>query len=295
MKTKMTKTWKYSLGGAACVGALLFASSAPAQNLFVETYNTGNIYEFTPGGSQSTFATGMLKPGWLAFNANGDLFVANTANNAPGGNITKITRGGVPSTFASGVDPSALVFNNAGNLIVADYNSGNIYQYTPGGVQSTFTSGFTTPTALAMDSLGDLFVASGFGTGSGIITKITPGNTQTVFATGLSFTRGMTFTGAGDLLVADNSNNIHEFTPGGSESTFATVNSPDRLAFDSSGNLFVSTFGGPVIEIAPDGTQSTFGNVGDIGTGLAFQPVPEPTTFALLGIGVTTFFARRRR
>jgi hypothetical protein len=290
-------TINYSLGGTLCAGAmLLMAASAHGQNLFAAFYDTGNIYEIAPDGSQTTFATGMNGPSWLAFNGAGDLFVANAAGNGPGGNITEITPGGIQSTFASGVDPQALVFNNAGNLFEADYNSGNIYKFTPGGLQSTFATGFDTPISLTINNAGDLFVGSGYGNGNGIITEITPGGTQSTFASGLTFPAGLAFNSAGDLFEVDEgSGNINEFTPGGVESTFASVNGPDRLAFDSAGNMFVTTFSGPIIKITPDGTQSTFATESGIGTGLAFQTVPEPSTFALLGVGVAAILARRRK
>ena len=45
----------------ACLGAvILICSSAPAQNLFVSSDAAGgNIYEFTPNGVPSTFASGL--------------------------------------------------------------------------------------------------------------------------------------------------------------------------------------------------------------------------------------------
>ncbi len=296
MKTK-TKTLNYTLGGAVCAGALL-ASGASAQNLFVSDYTAQNIYEYTSGGAQSTFASGMNYPFGIAFDPAGNLFVANSANNGGGGSITEITRAGTPSTFSSESDPIVLAFNNSGTLFAADYSDGNIYKYT-GGVQSTFAGGFTTPISMAFDSAGDLFVGSGYGDGNGIITKITPGGTQTPFASGLNFPGGMTFNGAGDLLVTEqDSGTIFQYTPGGGQSTFATTlsNSLNGLAFDSSGNLFVGSAGdGSIIEIAPGGAQSTFASGLANPAGLAFQPVPEPSVMALGAIGTVAFFARRHR
>ena len=60
---------------------------------------SGNIYEFTPGGARSTFASGLDSPGGLAFNSAGDLFVADSDS----GNIYEFTPDGVQSTFASGL------------------------------------------------------------------------------------------------------------------------------------------------------------------------------------------------
>jgi sugar lactone lactonase YvrE len=286
------------LGGAVCAGTLLLmASSAPAQNLFVSDYSAGNVYEYTPGGVQSTFASGLDHPLGMAFDAAGNLFVANTAQNSGDqGSITEISRAGQQSTFASGLDPIALAFNNTGNLFVADYNSGNIYKYT-GGVQSLFASGFFIPLGLACDSSGNLFVGWG-GSGASTITKITPGGVQSTFATGLSLPIGLTFDGGGNLVESDNgSGHIYQFTPGGVQSTFDTVPvGYNGLEFDSAGNLFAATgFGGSIVEYAHSGGQSTFASGMIDPADIAFQPVPEPTTVALLGIGAAAIMIRRRK
>ncbi len=155
-----------------------------------------NIYEITPGGSQSLFASGLNDPEGIAFNSAGNLFVANTANNAipAAGSITEIAPNGTPSIFASGIDPQAVAFDSTGNLYEADYRSGNINKYAPNGAfLGTFASGFTTPISLTFDSSGNLFVGSGFGAGNGVVTKITPGGTQSVFASGLDFPLGLAF------------------------------------------------------------------------------------------------------
>ena len=150
MKTKFKSIIRaayHSFSGAVCAGAvLLIASGAPAQNLFEADFNSGNIYEFTPGGVRSTFASGVYHPDGLAFNSAGDLFVSDFDGNS----ITEITPGGAQSTFASGLnEPVGLAFDSAGNLFEAEANSGNIYEFTPGGAQSTFASGLNRPVGLA--------------------------------------------------------------------------------------------------------------------------------------------------
>src|SRR5437016_3221603 len=144
MKNELTKTtFKsaldeacYLFGRAICLGALsLVCSSAPAQNLFVSSDAAGgNIYEFTPNGVRSTFASGLA--GALAFDKAGNLFVSDR------GNIYKITPNGVRSTFASEL-AGALTVDSAGNLLVttgqrvdfgfAVHGSGNIYTPTRNG------------------------------------------------------------------------------------------------------------------------------------------------------------------
>jgi hypothetical protein len=82
-------------------------------DLFVGSVGNGNIYEITPTGEQSIFASGLgslLVPAGLAFNNAGDLFVAPR-----GSSIYEFTPGGIKSAFASGLNgPAYLVFQGEG-------------------------------------------------------------------------------------------------------------------------------------------------------------------------------------
>ena len=71
------------------------------------------ILEFTPGGMESTFATGLASPRGLAFDVSGNLFVAE-ALGAPDGDILEFPATGGMSIFASGIDrPEYLTFGPA--------------------------------------------------------------------------------------------------------------------------------------------------------------------------------------
>ena len=168
------------------VATLLILSSAQAQNLFESDDQSGNIYEFTPDGVRSTFASGISLPAALAFNSSGDLFVSSSP-----GTIYEFTPSGVQSTFAqwSG-SPTALAFNSADDLFVTDFSAGTIYEFTPNEVQSTFASGLPGSEALAFDNEGDLFASGYFG---GDIYEFTPDGTQSTFASGLTIPYGLAF------------------------------------------------------------------------------------------------------
>ncbi len=305
MKTKNV-TLNRSIIGAACAGAVLFAtSSATAQNLYAANYTTGTIYQYTPDGSGTLFASGMLNPVGIAFDSAGDLFVGNSDNNVHSGatefgNITEITPGGVQSTFASGIDPQGIAFNAAGDLFEADYQSGNIYEYAPNGSRTLYATGFSLPLAMTFDSAGNLFIGSGFGNGNGLITEITPGGTRSTFASSLSFPEGIAFNSTGTMFVANNgAGNIIEITPGGTQSTFATLSNsalPNLLAFNNAGTLFVTDNSGHIDEFTAGGTESTFATQsGGVIDGLAFAPVPEPSSLALAGLGGVALLFRRRK
>jgi sugar lactone lactonase YvrE len=289
----------------------ILASSVPgvaeAQNLFVSGYTTGNIYEFTPGRTESTFASGLSYPTGLAFDSAGNLFVGS------GGNILEITPGGTQSVFASGLNyPTALAFNSAGDLFVADAGSGNVYEFKQDGTKSTFASGLNYPDSLAFNSAGNLFVAnsvsSGFGPDS--ILEFTPGGTQNVFASGpeLNSLACLAFDGAGNLFYdqAPDGESVSELTPkGGLMGVYAgdLAVQPGALAFDSAGNLFVTSTGqsssDDIYEITPGGKTSTFASGAYSFYGLAFQgitlPVPEPSAAAMLATGGLALLGLRRK
>ncbi len=281
------------------------ANPAIAQNLFVADSQSGNIYEYTPAGVRSTFGS-VSNPSGLTFNSAGDLFVSDTAS----GKIYEFTPGGMRSTFASGLNgPLGLAFNSAGNLFASSFNTGNIYEFTPSGMRSTFASGLQRPDGLAFDSSGNLFVASqAGGNADGSIIKITPAGVKSVFDSGF-YPVALTFDSAGNLFESD-SFGVFEYAPGGVRSTFINVSAfgplgstvPTGMVFDGAGNLFISVWfanthptNDNIDKVTPSGAESTFVSGLDYPESLAFQPVPEPSMWALFGTGAVILFGFRLR
>jgi glucose/arabinose dehydrogenase len=215
----------------------------------------GNIFEFTPAGTKSLYASGLSGPFDLAFNNSGDLFVTEGETAFPGNEIVEIAPGGgTPMTFATGLDePRGLAFNSAGDLFVANLGSSNIVEITPGGTKTVFASGLAGPVGLAFNSAGNLFVTD---IGSGDITEIAPDGMQSTYATGLNHPRYLAFDSAGDLFV----------------SNLGTANADD---VDDEGYL---------TEIAPDGKESNFDPGFTDLSGVAISPVPEPSVAWLMVI-----------
>jgi WD40 repeat protein len=298
MKTKNVSLY-HPLGGTVCAGTiLLMACSAQGQNLFVSAGN-GNIYEYTPGGGQSTFAS-FSAPAGLAFDSAGDLFAGDNVN----GDIYEYKAGiQTPTVFASGLPGvTGLAFNSAGNLFVGGGSADNtIYEYTPGGVQSVFATGVAAVEGLAFNSVGDLFVANSDGVSG--ITEITPGGVKsTLSITGLDEPGMLAFDSSGDLFIANNyGDNIIKYTPGGVQSTFASgLGQPFGIAFNNSGMLFEGDGSAGVIdELSPSGTESSFISESGVG-GLGWMtvqggplPVPEPSVPGLIGAGAVAFLLCR--
>src|SRR5262245_31487608 len=89
---------------AAWLMVIYGVGSTSAQNLFVADFGS-NILEFTPGGSQSTFATGLSQANSLVFDSSGNLFLSDSGDYV----IYKYTPDGTPSVFATGISlPNAM-------------------------------------------------------------------------------------------------------------------------------------------------------------------------------------------
>ena len=186
-------------------------------------------------------------------------------------------------------------------------------------MRSTFASGLNTPTGLAFDKSGNLFVAAD--AESGVVYKFTPAGMRTAFASGLPYPDSLAFDRAGNLFVAAtganivlNGTNIYKFTPTGVRTIFASgLTFPVALAFDSAGNLFVADggtgydiiVGAAVYKFTPSGVRSTVasenGQVSVIPNGLAIDSadnlfVSDGVSGSILKFtpsGVRTTFAAR--
>jgi sugar lactone lactonase YvrE len=280
------------------VALVIFSQSysAHADTLYVSNFSNGTIEKFTPSGSGSTFAnTGSTGPTGLAFDAVGNLFVAN--DSPTGYTIEQFASSGSGSTFANtGLSsPHGLAFDSAGNLFVANVGNSTIEKFTPAGVGSVFADSTVVdhPIGLAFDGAGNLFVANEFGgpSDSGTIVKLTSAGVASVFAnTGLNNPYGLAFDIAGNLYATNFSDNtIEKFTSVGVGSVFANsgLSQPHGLAIDSLGNVYAAN--GNDTNNQPTNTIEKFSSTGiDLGifanTGLdgptfiAFQPVPELRT-----------------
>ena len=147
-------------------------------------------------------------------------------------------------------DPFGVAIDPSGNVLIADGGDGNrIRQVTLDGIVSTFAGGaegfkdgagnaaaFNTPSALAFDRRGNLYVAD---TGNHAIRKITPAGVVTTIA------------GTGQ--------------PGDADGPAATAqfNGPVGVAVDKTGNVFVAdTYNDRIRRIAPDGIVTTIAGTG---------------------------------
>jgi hypothetical protein len=279
------------------LGAIFaLAITAHAQNLYVSANAPGShkIFEFTPDGTQSIYASGLDNPRGLAFDNIGNLFVANNPEPGPGnieiGRVLKFNLRNHVNTVGSAAKFGfiGLAIDIGGNAYVlatddtSPTGAGTIFKFTPSGERIVFGSvpGTTgdnllqASQGLAFDSAGNLYAAD---SGAQTIYKFAPNGTRTIFV-GLSafapgaYPAGLTFDSTGNLFVSTEciapffcdpgSDTILKFTPIGAESTFATgLTTPRGMAFDSSGNLFVAEANpipdGDILKYPPGGGSPT--------------------------------------
>ncbi len=275
-------------------------------------------------------------PGSIAMDGAGNLYVADASSNT----IKKITTAGVVSTLAGSAgqagsqdgtgdsarfnQPSGVTSDAAGNLYVSDTGNALIRKVTPAGVVTTVAGSatargnadgagsaatFGSPSGIAIDSAGNVYVADSFNatirkiTSAGVVSTLagSAGNRGSVNGTGsaalFNYPNGVAVDAAGNVYVADTFNStIRKITPAGVVTTLAGLAGvsgaedgtglgavfyqPYGLDVDASGNVYVADTGNNTIRrITPAGVVTTLAGVPGIaglangtGSGLFNQP-----------------------
>jgi sugar lactone lactonase YvrE len=219
----------------------LFGVAAAADGTIYVADGVGahRIYRITPegrlslfAGSERGFADGpgtsarFDTPSGLAIGGDGSLYVADTGNNA----IRRISRDGYVSTVAdarAGLNgPVGVAIDGRGQVLVADTYNDRIARIEPGGTTTTIAgtgspgaddgamARFDTPCGIAVDALGNIYVAD---SGNGSVRLIsTDGSVSTVTPYGESSGVPLAVAVSNDsLFVADARGRILELTAHG--------------------------------------------------------------------------------
>jgi len=175
------------------------------------------------------------------------------------------------------MNPTAIVFDHAGQMYVSSRFDGTVYRVAPNGTMSTYAEGMGVATGMAFDRAENLYV----GDRSGTVFKIARDRQIFVFATLEPSVSAyhMAFGPQGDLFVTgpttSSFDSVHKIDPHGNVTTFYRgLGRPQGIAFDIEGNLYVAaSLSGKrgIVKIAPDGKASL--QVSGHGlVGLAFAP-----------------------
>ena len=223
-------------------------------DVFVADTFNNAVKEVLPGGTIKTIGSGFSYPLGVAVDAAGDVFVADTFNNA----VKEVLPGGTITPIGSGFSyPYGVAVDAHGDVFVADTFNNAVKEVLPGGTITTIGSGFSYPLGVAVDAAGDVFVADTF---NNAVKEVLPGGTITTIGSGFSYPYGVAVDAHGDVFVADTFNNaVKEVLPGGTITTIGSGFSyPFGVAVDAAGDVFVAdTDYNRVVELSPQATTTT--------------------------------------
>jgi sugar lactone lactonase YvrE len=246
----------------------------------------GNGTQGYSGNGGAATSSQLYNPSGVAVDAAGNLFIADQGNNCvravtPGGVISTVAGNGTQgysgdggaATSAQLNTPTGVVVDTAGNLFIADQGNNCVRAVTPGGVISTVAGNgvwgysgnggaatsaqLNTPTGVAVDTAGNLFIAD---QGNNCVREVTP--------------RGVISTAAG--------NGTQGYSGDGGPATSAQLNYPEGVAVDTAGNLFIAdewnhcirklTRCGVISTVAGNGTGGFSGDSGPATSAQLYQP-----------------------
>jgi hypothetical protein len=238
----------YPLGIAVDIGSNIYIANDNSNEGSVDditVYSPGNTVPFETVGLNPDLDA----PAGIALDSSGNIYVTNegslsgnedSINIYPPGSYANIGPSGAIAANITGDNtglalPSAIILSPSGNMVVANsaggpdtlgsvttYQSGSYGNQTPtatiAGTSTSDNTGFNSPSGIALDSAGNIYVANTFGgpDGVGSITVYPPGSNGNV-------TPLATISDNPNCAPCDNTN----------------LNSPSGVALDSAGNIYV--------------------------------------------------------
>ena len=190
-------------------------------------------------------STGLSGPAGIAVDRSGNLYIADTYNNAVK-KVDAVTHQ-VTTLVDSGLNqPEHVAVDTDGNVYIADYGNDSIQKWSA-TTQSTTTvvSGLNGPSGVAVDGSGNIYIADTFSDSVKKWTAATQSVT-TLIGSGLSSPMDVAVDASGDLHIADYGNNaIKKWTMSAqtlsTEATGWGVFRPLSVTVDGAGTLYIQS------------------------------------------------------
>ncbi len=259
-----TQTTLATITNAATYGSAVDG----AGNVYVADEANGQVVEIAAGTeTQTVVAGGLSAPTAVALDGAGNLYIAQSSGVVlvPNENGT-LNAADQTTVQISGLGlAQGLAADGNGNLYVADSGTGTVLEVAlGGGTPQTIASGLTNPHAVAVDAVGNVYVASD----NQVNEYPAGGGTAIPLGTGYRTPQGVAVDASGTVYVADTGNaRAVKVAAGGQEQSVLPVSgltAPHGLTVDAGGNVYVSDSGQVY---AVNRVQAAPLNFGDVGVG----------------------------
>ena len=206
----MSRKWRGFRPSVAGRVALAIAVSALAAQAAVQVKTlgggpnqSGNARNGSANGETLNYAKFNV-PSGVAADTNGNLYVADKANNK----VRKITQAGaassLTSTFATGLRaPVGVAVDRSNFIYVVSQGDGKLRKYASNGELVKTVNGLVSPTALALGATGEVYVTELRGT----VKRVGLDGTKTLIASGFSSPRGLAVLDNTRLVVSASGDN----------------------------------------------------------------------------------------
>ena len=201
-------------------------------------------------------SSGLNNPQGVAVDAQGNVYIADTANNvikewSPATQQTVVLCSGF-------INPRAVAVDRNGNVYIADSGNNAIKEWSTSQQMTTLASGLSNPSGVAVDSQGNVYFSDG---GNNAIDEWNAASQQVtqLVNIGLSSPTGVAVDALGNLYFADSGHNaVKEWVVASGQVT-ALVSSglldPTGLAVDGQGNVYISDTGDNAVKEWSAGSQ----------------------------------------
>jgi sugar lactone lactonase YvrE len=247
-----------------------------AGNTYVADSGLSLVEMFPKGAAAATagtpVGTGLTTPTGVAVNGAGDVFIGDSGT----GSVVEVPNG--PSglnaagqaTIRTGLGTNLnLAVDGSGNIYIADPLNHRVVRISSaGGTLSLLAQtekdfgGFNAPSAVAVDSNLNIFVADGAN-----LYEIAPSGAQTTVLTTLTNATGLAVDASGSVYVTEGSQTLRIPNVGGtltaaSATTIATDDTtPASIAVDGLGNLYITNMTAGDVETVSANVAYNFGTL----------------------------------
>jgi streptogramin lyase len=227
------------------------------------------------GGAVTTLGGGFFAPWGVAVDGSGNVYVADSDNNAVKEMPAGCASSSCVTTLVGGFSfPEGVAVDKSGNVYVG-VSEANAVKEIPAGCASsscvtTLGGGFSNPSFVAVDGAGNVYVADSY---NNAVKEMPPGcassSCVTTLGGGFNGPAGVAVDGSGNVYVGDTLNDLVKEMPPGCTSANYTNNlctittlgggfsGPRGVTVDGSGNVYVADWLNNAVKEMPPGCASS--------------------------------------